>query len=178
MKTFHVNSEMNNMVKKTIGEQPSEDQSMQILWNVLDSDSQRIAMADKLHSQTYEDLTDHIDMRYRIVFCYMVYKATTKDDPVVPALIAAPVNMIYVLTLEFVNPGIASAGAAVPSGETDERYESDRVKGDGKCNVCGGDGHFARDCPSSPPIGLQSAECHGCIGRGHLCAQCLRQTQI
>ena len=51
MKAFHVKSEVHKMVKKTIGEQPSEDQSMQILWHVLDSDSQQIAMADKLHSQ-------------------------------------------------------------------------------------------------------------------------------
>ena len=44
--------------------------------------------------------------------------------------------------------------------------------GDGKCHVCGGDGHFARDCASVPPISPMSPECHGCNGRGHLRNDC------
>ena len=45
-------------------------------------------------------------------------------------------------------------------------------KGDGKCHTCGGDGHFARDCPSSFPVGPLFPECHGCGGRGHLKNAC------
>ena len=29
-------------------------------------------------------------------------------------------------------------------------------KGDGNCHTCGGEGHYARECPSVPPVGPQS----------------------
>ena len=45
-------------------------------------------------------------------------------------------------------------------------------KGDGKCRVCLGEGHFARDCPSVEPVSPQAVECHGCHGRGHYKGQC------
>ena len=62
--------------KKNIGEQPSKDQSKQILWNV-DSDSKRIALADNFDSTFCKDLIDRIDMKYIIVFAHMEYKATS-----------------------------------------------------------------------------------------------------
>ena len=39
-------------------------------------------------------------------------------------------------------------------------------KGDGRCHTCGGEGYFARCCPSVAPVGPQSTECHGCHVRG------------
>ena len=45
-------------------------------------------------------------------------------------------------------------------------------KNDGRCNICNGEGHFARDCPSTPPLSPQAVECHGCNGQGHYKGQC------
>ena len=45
-------------------------------------------------------------------------------------------------------------------------------KNDGRCSICNGEGHFARDCPSTPPVSPQAVECHGCHGRGHYKGQC------
>ena len=36
----------------------------------------------------------------------------------------------------------------------------------------GGEGHYARDCPSELPISPQSPECHGCHGRCHVKRDC------
>ena len=59
-----------------------------------------------------------------------------------------------------------------------ERHDLDAFKGkmagkgNGKCHVCDGEGHFARDCPSTPPVSPTDIECHGCRGKGHRIAQC------
>ena len=47
--------------------------------------------------------------------------------------------------------------------------------GDGRCHVCGGDGHFARDYPSERgPDGKATGndECYGCHGKGHQKTDC------
>ena len=40
-------------------------------------------------------------------------------------------------------------------------------KNDGKFNTCGGDGHYSRNCPSTPGPGMSTTERHGCVGREH-----------
>ena len=44
----------------------------------------------------------------------------------------------------------------------------------GRCNVCNGEGHIARDCPSSPgQDGKATGDtCYGCSGKGHQKAVC------
>ena len=45
-------------------------------------------------------------------------------------------------------------------------------KNDGKCNICQGDGHYARDYPTPPGPGASDIKCHGCNGKGHVKSQC------
>ena len=73
-----------------------------------------------------------------------------------------------------VAPGWPSEGQCKTDGaELDEMGGKGGCgKGYGKCHVCGGDGHFAPDCPSVPFISPMSPECHGCNGRGHLRNDC------
>ena len=92
----------------------------------------------------------------------MDYKATSKDDPMGLALLGQPETSqtypqpIAALQVEAQNP---TADA--------EEYELDAVgkgkgkgRGDGKCHTCGGEGHFARDCPSTLPIGRKEKARH------------------
>ena len=137
----------------------------------MDARSREIAVSEKLDEKEYKDLYEHIDRRYKIHFGHLDYKSTAKDDPMGLAL-------------------IGDGGGEVPHVDVGHGWPSDsdykpvnvdldamggkggKDKGDGKCHVCGGDGHFARDCPSVPPISPMSPECHGCNGRGHLRNDC------
>ena len=165
--------------KRTIGEAACELQSMQILWNVLDPESKRIATHDQLDAKTYKVLCDHIDLRYKITFGHLDYKSTSKDDPMGLALVAAAREADHPREADGGdgNFGLAAASASTMGKGVEEDYGLDAVgkgkgKGNGKCHTCDGEGHFARDCPSIPPIGPQSQECHGCGGRGHVQRAC------
>ena len=151
--------------KKVLGKDYDPKQAMQILWTSLDS--REIAMSEKLDEMNYKDLYERIDFRYKIHFGHTDHKSTAKDDPIDLALVG--------------NSGfeaqMVDAGSGWP-GECEVKTEGAELdatggkggngKGDGKYYVCGGNGHFARDCLSVPPINPMSPECHGCSGRGHL----------
>ena len=146
--------------KKVIGKEPEHAQSKIILWNVLDPASRLQAKTDSLAEKDYAKMCEWIDLRHRIMFGNLDYKPTGKDDPM----------------------GLALVGESIPDGPPpglaeDESANLDAMgkgkgKGDGKCHVCNGDGHYARDCPSVPPIGPQDVECLGCNGRGHYRNKC------
>ena len=155
--------------KKIIGEEFDKEQAYQILWNAMDPKSTEQAMAEGLDKADYKKLGEHIDNRHKIFFGHLDYKGA-KDDPMGLALVGeahAPQRQ---------EP---EGSPSEQPGPQQERYDMDafgkakgKGKGDGKCHVCGGDGHFARDCPSVPPLGPMSQECHGCSGRGHVKSQC------
>ena len=120
------------------------------MWTSLDARSREIVVSEKLDEKEYKDLYDHIDRRFKIHIGHLDYKANAKDDPIGLAL-------------------IGDGGGEVPKVDVGPGWPSDRDfksegadldamggtgakgKGDGKCHVCGGDGHSARDFPSVPP---------------------------
>ena len=154
-----------------LGKDYEPKQAIQILWTSLDVMAREIAASEKLDEKEYKDLHDHIDRRYKIHFGHMDYKSNSKDDPMGLALVGDS---------NFEAPRV-DVGAECP-GENEFKTEGAELdamggkdgegKGDGKCHVFVGYGHFARDCPSVPPISPMSPKCHGCNGRGHLRNDC------
>ena len=93
-----------------------------------------------------------IDMRYKITHGNLEYKLRTKDDPMGLALFAD--SRILEPT-----PGIApsAASAKTPIAELDAFAKGKgKGKGDSRCHTCNGEWHFARDCPSPPPVSPQA----------------------
>ena len=123
---------------------------------------------------SYEEMTRWIDMRFKITHDNLDYKPQTRDDPLGLALFAEG--------LCFEEPPPPVPDAPPDGASTQQAAELDvfangkgkgKGKGDGRCHACNGEGHFARDCPSRPPVGPQDVECLGCNGRGHYRKDCL-----
>ena len=157
--------------KKTIGHEASKEQLRNILYTVMDTNSKQMAGDKGLDVQQfdahgnpknmYKELCEEIDRRYKIEFGTLEVRGPVKDDPM----------------------GLSKLEEKEDSQEVEgnddaERNDLDALKGkgkgkgDGKCHICGGDGHFARDCPSTHPVSPSYISCHGCNGKGHRASQC------
>jgi hypothetical protein len=142
------------------------------MWNVLDPESKRLAASDGVSGMTYEKRCLWIDMRYKCMSGSLEYKATGKDDPMGLALFAES-DALSSQYPSFPPPLVDTP--AEPPAELDafgNGKGKGKGKGDGRCHVCNGEGHFARDCPSTLPVSSQSVECLGCNGRGHYRREC------
>ena len=157
--------------KKILGKEYDPKQAMQILWTSLDVRSREIAVSEKLDEKDYKDLYEHRDRRYKIHFGHMDYKSNSRDDPMGLSVVG---DGNFEAPKVGVGPGWQGEGECkTESAELDAMGgKGGKGKGDGKFHVCCGDGHFARDCPSVPPISPMSPECHGFNGRGHLRNDC------
>ena len=97
----------------------------------------------------------------------------TKDDPVGLALMAesSPVERMT----DNAPDGLSTSGPATAEPQSSDidtlGKGKDKGKG-GRCHTCNGEGQFARDCPSVPPVSPQAVKCMGCGGRGHYMRQC------
>ena len=121
----------------------------------MDTRSREIAVSEKLDEKEYKDLYEHIDRRYKIHFGHLEYKSAAKDDPMGLALIGDGGGEVPHVD---VGPGRPSDSDYKPVNVDLDAMggKGGKGKGDGKCHVCGGDGHFVRDCPSVPPISPMS----------------------
>ena len=100
-------------------------------------------------------------MRYKCAHGNLEYKSQGKDDPMGLALFAERGSYVPHVAPPIEPPIEVSAELdAFGKGKGNG-------KGDGRSQVCDGEGHFARECPSVPPVSPQSVKCLGCSGRGH-----------
>ena len=114
------------------GQQPDDEQSRLILWNVLDPGSKRIATSDKVTDIKYDAFVKWIDMRYKCAHGNLEYKTQGKDDPMGLALFAetGPYEP------HLVPP---TKPATELSAELDAFAKGKgKGKGDGRCHVCNG----------------------------------------
>ena len=167
--------------KKIRGREPDQHLLKNVLYTCMDLDSQQ-HIADfgldkaKVNAKgeeesMYKVFCEDIDKRYKLKFGTLELGRSKKDtdDP---------------MGLHAVAPGDEAKQDGPPSGAVGAGTENSldafgkggkgkgKGIGDGRCRVCNGEGHFARDCPSVEPVSPTAVECHGCHGRGHYKGQC------
>ena len=167
--------------KKIIGKDPSHDLLKNILYSCMDLESKQHIVdrgldviprnhdgsvktnSDGSEVSLYKVFCDDIDRRYKLQFGTLeIRHKKDSDDP---------------MGLHTVGDGQQEADRHSPVAATGgdaslDAFAKGKGKGDGRCRVCNGEGHFARDCPSVEPVSPQAVECNGCHGKGHLNAQC------
>ena len=141
----------------------------------MDPASKMIAAQLGVHTKSFKALSEHVDERYRVTFGH-VEAQTTKDDP-----------MGIFTILERDSPEKA---APAPTSQGQQPSDNDQhldafgkgkgkgggwMANGGKCNICNGDGHMARDCPSQVDASgkvVGEDPCYGCNGKGHRKNEC------
>ena len=152
--------------EREIGIKPDDTQMKQILWNTMDAASRVTASQAKAEGGNYKLLADHIDGRYKITYGTLEYKTTTSNA------------MDISLADEYEKEKDAEGDGQAEGGSQGHLDAFGKGKGKGKgwpvnngrCNVCNGEGHFARHCPSAQGADGKATgtqECYGCHGKGH-----------
>ena len=130
----------------------------------MDMGSNNLASQSGLDRKGYVDICEDIDRRYRLQFEGLDFaKAATGDNPM---------SLSNLFGNEDGKTGGSQAAPAKhepPHREDFDAFGRGKGKGkgknDGKCNTCGGEGRYSRDCLSTLP--LSELVCHGCNGKGH-----------
>ena len=160
--------------KKTIGKEVADDKLKEVLWNTMDGASKQLAQQAGVDDGEYKALCAHIDMRFKLTYGTFDQKAGSKDDPMgLHALLEGE---------ERGHPEEQEEQWREESGDLDAMGKG-KGKGKGgawlanggKCNACGGEGHFARNCASAQgPDGKATGTdvCYGCNGKGHQKKDC------
>ena len=148
--------------KNAIGHEPDHAQLKQILYVCMDMTSKNLEPQSGLDRKLYFDMCEDIDRRYRLQFEGLDFAKAAKGDD----------HRGLSIFFENHEKPPAPVLPEEPERNTAQKEDLDvvgngkgRGKNDGKCNICGGNGHFARDCPSTMP--LTDAICRGCEGKGH-----------
>ena len=163
--------------KKIVGRDPDHELLKNILFSVMDTASKQhiadfaldvVKNEDDGHTKIsmYKTFCEDIDKRYKLQYGTLGIrtKKADLDDPMgIHAVTEAPRED---------GPPNTAAEAGGDSALDAVGKGKGKGKGDGRCRVCNGEGHFARDCPSTEPVAPQAIECHGCHGRGHVKGQC------
>ena len=139
----------------------------------MDADSKLLATRMELAAKGFDEIAAHIDQRYQITYGHV--EQGPKDDPM---------GIFALVEQELPEPVAASTKNTNPEQQPDyndqhlDAFGKGKGKGfmsnGGRCNVCNGEGHIARDCPSSPgQDGKATGDtCYGCSGKGHQKAVC------
>ena len=167
--------------KRAIGHSPDPAMLMDVIWNVMDVSSKMSAQQDpKLVGETesgvakmnFENLVSHIDRRYKMAYDTMDFSQKTKDDPMGLSAVKEDEDdkekeeESERADLDYVNKG-------TQKGKGKGKNSSGKGTGTwGKCNTCGGDGHYAIFCPSGEGAAQTSHSCFGCNGKGHFEREC------
>ena len=156
--------------KKAIGVEPDHEQLKQVLYVCMDSTSKNLASETGLDGKPYLAIGEDIDRRYRLQFGVLDFAKPQKGDD--------PMGLSNVSEAQWAAAlGVKEEPAAsTPAPTATEKSDLDAVnkgKGKGKgCHPCGGDGHYARDCPSQLP--LTNVQCNACHGKGHYARESAR----
>ena len=168
--------------QKEIGKEPGHNKLKDIVFACMDVNSKTLISsagldktkligedANKVEVDMYKTFVDDIDRRYRVEFGTLEIKTKQdSDDPMCLHAVAEGEQKKE----EYENDnGQAGAPDAPPDAVGKGRGKREG-KNDGRCNICNGEDHFARDCPFTPLVSPQAVECHGCHGRGHYKGQC------
>ena len=155
--------------KKCIGKEPDGDKLRDILFTCMDVNSKLLASQSKLDVQQegvdmYQALCEDIDRRYKIEFGTLEIKGRQRDDPM------GLHNIDDGQDKEFEE--VKEVAAQNDIDAVQKGKGKGKGKNDGRCNICMGEGHFARDFPSVEPTAPTAVECHGCHGRWHYKSVC------
>ena len=152
--------------KKAIGHEPDHEQLKQVLYVCMDAASKNLASQSGLDMRSFAENCEDIDRRYKLQYEGLDFSKVPKGDD--------PMGLSNILEHEHSQssgpPAEGPERARIQQPEMEHldamgKGGKGKGKNDGKCNQCGGDGHYVRDCPST--LLLSEVICSGCNGKGH-----------